>query len=51
MADMEDYLEEGFDPRSVTVPRLRSILVTHNVEYPATAKKAQLVELVKYLQK
>ncbi|KAF5650491.1 SRC1-regulation of cohesion (splice variant I) [Fusarium tjaetaba] len=46
MADMEDYLEEGFDPRSVTVPRLRSILVTHNVEYPATAKKAQLVELV-----
>ncbi|EMT61740.1 Inner nuclear membrane protein SRC1 [Fusarium odoratissimum] len=46
MADMEDYLEEGFDPRSVTIPRLRSILVTHNVEYPATAKKAQLVELV-----
>ncbi|KAF5594438.1 SRC1-regulation of cohesion (splice variant I) [Fusarium pseudocircinatum] len=46
MADMEDYLEEGFDPRSVTVPRLRSILVTHNVEYPATAKKARLVELV-----
>lgn len=46
MADTEDYLEEGFDPRSVTVPRLRSILVTHNVEYPATAKKAQLVELV-----
>ncbi|KAM5355712.1 hypothetical protein ACJ41O_002358 [Fusarium nematophilum] len=46
MADVEDYLEEGFDPRGVTVPRLRSILVTHNVEYPATAKKAQLVELV-----
>lgn len=46
MADIDDYLEEGFDPRSVTVPRLRSILVTHNVEYPATAKKAQLVDLV-----
>ncbi|RGP70455.1 hypothetical protein FSPOR_4030 [Fusarium sporotrichioides] len=46
MADIDDYLEEGFDPRSVTVPRLRSILVTHNVEYPATAKKSQLVELV-----
>ncbi|KAF5023915.1 hypothetical protein F66182_4037 [Fusarium sp. NRRL 66182] len=46
MADVDDYLEEGFDPRSVTIPRLRSILVTHNVEYPATAKKAQLVELV-----
>ncbi|KAK7415476.1 inner nuclear membrane protein enriched at telomere/subtelomere region [Neonectria punicea] len=46
MADAEDYLQEGFDPRGVTMPRLRSILVTHNVEYPATAKKGQLVELV-----
>ncbi|CAM1506669.1 Fc.00g063100.m01.CDS01 [Cosmosporella sp. VM-42] len=46
MADVEDYLQEGFDPRSVTIPRLRSILVTHNVEYPATAKKGQLVGLV-----
>ncbi|RBR23625.1 uncharacterized protein FIESC28_03554 [Fusarium coffeatum] len=46
MADIDDYLEEGFDPRSVTVPRLRSILVTHNIEYPGTAKKSQLVELV-----
>lgn len=46
MADVEDYLEEGFDPSRVTMPRLRSILVTHNVEYPATAKKHQLVELV-----
>ena len=46
MADVEDYLQEGFDARSVTVPRLRSILVTHNVDYPSTAKKPQLVELV-----
>ncbi|KAF7560846.1 hypothetical protein G7046_g3299 [Stylonectria norvegica] len=46
MADAEDYLQEGFDPRGVTMPRLRSILVTHNVEYPATAKKGQLVDLV-----
>ncbi|KAL7792998.1 Man1-Src1p-C-terminal domain-containing protein [Trichoderma ceciliae] len=46
MADADDYLQDGFDPRSVTVPRLRSILVTHNIEYPATAKKPQLVELV-----
>lgn len=46
MADADDYLQEGFDPRSVTVPRLRSILVTHNIEYPATAKKTQLVDLV-----
>ena len=46
MADVDDYLEEGWDPRAVTMPRLRSILVTHNVDYPSTAKKAQLVELV-----
>lgn len=46
MADVDDYLQEGFDPRTVTVPRLRSILVTHNVDYPSTAKKPQLVELV-----
>ncbi|KAH6898541.1 Man1-Src1p-C-terminal domain-containing protein [Thelonectria olida] len=46
MADVEDYLQDGFDPRSVTMPRLRSILVTHNIEYPATAKKGQLVDLV-----
>ncbi|KAJ6446155.1 sister chromatid separation protein (Src1) [Purpureocillium lavendulum] len=46
MADSDDYLQEGFDPRSVTMPRLRSILVTHNVEYPSTAKKPQLVQLV-----
>ena len=46
MADVDDYLQEGFDPRIVTVPRLRSILVTHNVDYPSTAKKSQLVQLV-----
>ncbi|KAK2606160.1 inner nuclear membrane protein enriched at telomere/subtelomere region [Conoideocrella luteorostrata] len=46
MADADDYLQEGFDPRNVTVPRLRSILVTHNIDYPSTAKKGQLVELV-----
>ncbi|PHH71992.1 hypothetical protein CDD80_4848 [Ophiocordyceps camponoti-rufipedis] len=46
MVEGEDYLEEGFDPRSVTMPRLRSILVTHSIDFPSTAKKAQLVELV-----
>jgi hypothetical protein len=46
MSDGDDYLQEGFDPRAVTVPRLRSILVTHNVDYPGTAKKSQLVALV-----
>ena len=43
--DDVDYLMDGFDPSSLTVPRLRSILVTHNVQYSATAKKPQLIEL------
>ncbi|KAL1884281.1 hypothetical protein VTK73DRAFT_3265 [Phialemonium thermophilum] len=47
MSDSEsvDYLQTEFDPWSLTVPRLRSILVTHNIQYPATAKKQQLVDL------
>ncbi|KAK3996337.1 Man1-Src1p-C-terminal domain-containing protein [Cladorrhinum sp. PSN332] len=46
MSDTEvDYLQPGFDPKSLTVPRLRSILVTHNVQYPSTAKKSQLIDL------
>jgi len=47
MSDTEslDYLQSGFDPWALTVPRLRSILVTYNINYPATAKKPQLVEL------
>lgn len=46
MSDVEvDYLQPGFDPKSLTVPRLRSILVTHNVQYPSQAKKPQLIEL------
>ncbi|KAJ4145403.1 hypothetical protein LMH87_004255 [Akanthomyces muscarius] len=46
MSDADDYLQDGFNPRSVTIPRLRSILVTHNIDYPSTAKKTQLVALV-----
>lgn len=47
MSDTEsmDYLQTGFDPSSLTVPRLRSILVAHNVQYPASAKKPQLIEI------
>lgn len=40
-----DYLAPHFDPSSLTVPRLRSILVSHSVDYPSSAKKAQLVEI------
>ncbi|KJX92374.1 sister chromatid separation protein Src1 [Zymoseptoria brevis] len=43
--DDQEYLDPDFDPSSVTIPRLRSILVAHNVSYPSSAKKQQLVEL------
>ncbi|KAI0482291.1 Man1-Src1p-C-terminal domain-containing protein [Xylariaceae sp. FL0804] len=46
MSDQEsEYLQPGFDPKTLTIPRLRSVLVAHNVSYTSTAKKAQLVEL------
>ncbi|SMQ51649.1 unnamed protein product [Zymoseptoria tritici ST99CH_3D1] len=43
--DDQEYLDPDFDPSSVTIPRLRSILVAHNISYPSSAKKQQLVEL------
>lgn len=39
------YLAPGFDAASLTVPRLRNILLTHDVDYPSNAKKTQLVQL------
>jgi hypothetical protein len=47
MSDNEsvDYLQTGFDPKTLTVPRLRSILVAHDVQYPSTAKKPQLIDI------
>ncbi|ESZ93408.1 hypothetical protein SBOR_6201 [Sclerotinia borealis F-4128] len=44
MSDELDYLQPGFDPSSLTIPRIRSILVTHSIEYSSNAKKAQLVD-------
>ena len=43
--DGEEYLEPGFDATILTVPRLRSILLAHGVNYPSSAKKSALVEL------
>lgn len=43
--DSLDYLQTGFDPSSLTMPRLRSILVSHDIEYPSNAKKSQLVQI------
>ncbi|KAI9701819.1 MAG: inner nuclear membrane protein enriched at telomere/subtelomere region [Candelina mexicana] len=40
-----EYLSPTFDPSSLTVPRLRSILVSHNISYPSSAKKPQLIEI------
>lgn len=48
MADEDDlyYLQPGFDFNGLTVPRLRNILVEHNIAYPSGAKKGQLIEIV-----
>ncbi|KAI9704554.1 MAG: inner nuclear membrane protein enriched at telomere/subtelomere region [Bogoriella megaspora] len=39
------YLAPGFEPSTLTIPKLRSILIEHKINYPASAKKAQLVDL------
>jgi hypothetical protein len=46
MADDLDYLYPDFDLSSLTVPRLRSILVSHDIPYPASAKKSQLITIL-----
>ena len=45
MADDMEYLQPSFDPSSLTMPRLRNILMTHDISYPASAKKAELVAI------
>ena len=47
MSDDElSYLQPGFDLSTLTVPRLRAILVSHDIPYPASAKKPQLIQLL-----
>lgn len=41
-----EYLSPDFDLNTLTVPRLRAILVSHDVSYPASAKKAQLIRIL-----
>lgn len=43
-ADM-DYLSPSFNPTSLTVPKLRAILLEHRISYPASAKKPQLIDI------
>ncbi|KAL9129637.1 MAG: hypothetical protein Q9217_001955 [Psora testacea] len=45
MADDMDYLQPSFDPNSITMPRLRNVLMTYGIQYPPSAKKFQLVEI------
>jgi hypothetical protein len=40
-----EYLSPDFEPSSLTVPRLRSILLAHSINYPSSAKKPQLIQL------
>ena len=40
-----EYLSPPFDPASLTVPRLRAILVSHDIPYPSSAKKPQLIDI------
>ena len=48
MASAEDdlaYLSPSFDPSSLTMPRLRNVLMSHDIAYPASAKKPQLIDI------
>lgn len=40
-----EYLSPSFDPAYLTMPKLRNALMSHDIAYPASAKKAQLVEI------
>ncbi|CUS23781.1 LAQU0S11e04148g1_1 [Lachancea quebecensis] len=42
---MEDYLGEGFEPKSLRVAQLRRVLVEHGVRVQSHLKKAELCEL------
>ena len=43
--EMGDYLQPDFDANSLTMPKLRGILVEHAVPYASNAKKGDLVDL------
>jgi hypothetical protein len=45
MDDEFGYLAPDFEPSSLTIPRLRNILVTHDIKYSSSAKKAELIEI------
>ncbi|SJX60240.1 related to SRC1-involved in sister chromatid segregation [Sporisorium reilianum f. sp. reilianum] len=44
MVERDEYMREGFDPHSLTMPQLRGILVEHEVHFSSAARKADLVQ-------
>ncbi|SPO19851.1 related to SRC1 - involved in sister chromatid segregation [Ustilago trichophora] len=44
MVERDDYMREGFDPNSLTMPQLRSILVEHGIPFSSAARKGDLVD-------
>jgi hypothetical protein len=45
MDENAEYLQPNFDPTSLKVADLRRILLFHDVDYPSSAKKAELVNM------
>ena len=43
--DELDYLRAGFDPNTLTMPRLRQALMMHDISYNSSAKKGELVDV------
>ncbi|MCJ1395686.1 inner nuclear membrane protein enriched at telomere/subtelomere region [Xylographa bjoerkii] len=43
--DELEYLSPSFDPAKLTVPKIRAIFVSHDIPYPASAKKPQLIDI------
>jgi hypothetical protein len=45
MDDDMEYLQPNFDPTTLRVADLRRILLFHDVDFPSSTKKSQLVNL------
>ena len=45
MDEDTEYLQPNFDPTTLRVADLRRILLFHDVDFPSSAKKGQLVNL------
>lgn len=43
--DPNEYLNENFDISKLTVPKIRSILVEHQIEYPSNSNKSELIKI------